>query len=93
MASSFNCTVRSLEDELTQLILNGQISARIDSQKKVGSITGYVPPPFTGFSKKKKRLVRANFLFINKILSISLYTVNKSMSYYLFCQKKVIVYF
>lgn len=35
MASSFNCTVRSLEDELTQLILDGQISARIDSRKKI----------------------------------------------------------
>lgn len=35
MATSFNCTVRSLENELTQLILNGQISARIDSRKKI----------------------------------------------------------
>jgi len=35
MATSFNCTVRSLEDELTQLILDGQISARIDSGKKI----------------------------------------------------------
>lgn len=35
MANAFNTTVTSLEDELTQLILDGQISARIDSQKKV----------------------------------------------------------
>ena len=35
MAASFNCSVSSLEDELTQLILDEQISARIDSRKKV----------------------------------------------------------
>ena len=35
MAAAFNTTVPSLEDELTQLILDGQISARIDSNAKV----------------------------------------------------------
>ena len=35
MAAAFNTTVSSLEDELTQLILDGQISARIDSNAKV----------------------------------------------------------
>lgn len=35
MAAAFNTSVNALEDELTQLILDGQISARIDSQKKV----------------------------------------------------------
>lgn len=35
MATAFNTTVSSLEDELTQLILDGQISARIDSNAKV----------------------------------------------------------
>jgi len=35
MAAAFNTTVNSLEDELTQLILDGQISARIDSRKKI----------------------------------------------------------
>jgi len=35
MANAFNTSVASLEDELTQLILDKQISARIDSQKKV----------------------------------------------------------
>lgn len=35
MADAFNTSVSSLEDELTQLILNGQISARIDSHAKV----------------------------------------------------------
>jgi len=35
MAASFNTSVASLEDELTQLILDAQISARIDSRKKI----------------------------------------------------------
>ena len=36
MAVSFNTTVLRLEDELMQLILDGQINARIDSHSKVG---------------------------------------------------------
>lgn len=35
MATAFNTTVAALEDELTQLILEGLISARIDSHSKV----------------------------------------------------------
>jgi COP9 signalosome complex subunit 1 len=35
MASSFNTTIAVLEDELMQLILDGRISARIDSHNKV----------------------------------------------------------
>ena len=35
MAESFNTTVPALEDELTQLILDDQIQARIDSHNKV----------------------------------------------------------
>ena len=35
MAEAFNTDVVSLEDELTGLILEGQISARIDSHAKV----------------------------------------------------------
>lgn len=35
MAESFNTTVPCLEDELTQLILDDQIQARIDSHNKV----------------------------------------------------------
>ena len=38
MASAFNTTISSLEDELTQLILDGQISARIDSNAKVAAV-------------------------------------------------------
>ncbi|XP_065829194.1 COP9 signalosome complex subunit 1-like isoform X2 [Oscarella lobularis] len=34
MATAFNTTVAQLEDELTKLILDGQISARIDSHSK-----------------------------------------------------------
>jgi COP9 signalosome complex subunit 1 len=35
MAESFNTTVPALEEELMQLILDGKISARIDSHNKV----------------------------------------------------------
>jgi len=35
MAVAFNTSVSNLEDELTQLILDDQISARIDSHAKV----------------------------------------------------------
>ena len=35
MASAFNTSVSALEDELMQLILDGQINARIDSHNKV----------------------------------------------------------
>lgn len=35
MAVAFNTSVAHLEDELTQLILDDQISARIDSHAKV----------------------------------------------------------
>ena len=35
MASSFNTTLASLEDELMTLILDGKIQARIDSHNKV----------------------------------------------------------
>ena len=35
MAISFNTNVKSLEDEIMQLILDGQIQARIDSQNKI----------------------------------------------------------
>lgn len=39
MAHAFNTTVSNLEDELSQLILDGQIQARIDSHNKVKSFT------------------------------------------------------
>lgn len=35
MSTAFNTSIAFLEDELTQLILDGQISARIDSRKKI----------------------------------------------------------
>ena len=35
MAHAFNTTVSKLEDELSELILDGQIQARIDSHNKV----------------------------------------------------------
>ena len=42
MAAAFNTSVSSLEDELTQLILDGQISARIDSHAKVHAMSGHL---------------------------------------------------
>lgn len=38
MAQAFNTTVTALEDELTQLILEGLINARIDSHSKVKTL-------------------------------------------------------
>lgn len=38
MAAAFNTTVAALEDELTQLILEGLINARIDSHSKVATL-------------------------------------------------------
>ena len=38
MSVSFNTTVNALEEELINLILDGQIQARIDSQNKVSKI-------------------------------------------------------
>lgn len=40
MAVAFNTNVSALEDELTHLILDGQISARIDSHAKVVEESG-----------------------------------------------------
>lgn len=55
MAEAFNTSVSALEDELMQLILDGQIQARIDSHNKVCVILSPsffllgVPPPETNF--------------------------------------------
>jgi hypothetical protein len=38
MAEAFNTSVTALEDELMQLILDGQIQARIDSHNKVNQL-------------------------------------------------------
>lgn len=46
MAQAFNTTVAALEDELTQLILEGLVNARIDSHSKVKLI-----PAHTGFDR------------------------------------------
>lgn len=37
MAAAFNTDVAALENELMQLILDGQINARIDSHNKVNT--------------------------------------------------------
>ena len=39
MATAFNTTTSALEEELINLILDGHIQARIDSQNKVGSFS------------------------------------------------------
>jgi predicted RNA-binding Zn ribbon-like protein len=41
MAFAFNTTVAALEEELMQLILDGKISARIDSHNKVSCALFY----------------------------------------------------
>ena len=42
MVTAFNTTINALEDELMQLILDGQINARIDSHNKVSiRLTGW----------------------------------------------------
>ena len=41
MARAFNTTVSKLEDELSNLILEGQIQARIDSHNKVNWLGGF----------------------------------------------------
>uniref|UniRef100_A0A8C1TAA3 PCI domain-containing protein n=1 Tax=Cyprinus carpio TaxID=7962 RepID=A0A8C1TAA3_CYPCA len=50
MAVAFNTTVAALEDELTQLILEGLINARIDSHSKAGlhSLICYPHMSFSG---------------------------------------------
>lgn len=42
MAAAFNTTVLALEDELMQLILDGQIQARIDSHNKVYNLLTFL---------------------------------------------------
>jgi len=54
MAASFNTTVNGLEDELTILILDNQIQARIDSHNKVCLISFW---KITGFFLKWNELL------------------------------------
>lgn len=51
MAQAFNTTVAALEDELTQLILEGLINARIDSHSKVTHTTVIAPVGACSFKK------------------------------------------
>ena len=61
MASAFNTSVSYLEDELTQLILDGQISARIDSHAKVRYNTNSISSLYHHFLLFKWRLVSASY--------------------------------
>lgn len=45
MAEALNTSVGALEDELMQLILDGQIQARIDSHNKVRHSLGFISAP------------------------------------------------
>ena len=45
MATAFNTSVADLEDEVMQLILDGQINARIDSHNKVRWVEAFAPSP------------------------------------------------
>ena len=53
MAEAFNTSVTALEDELMQLILDGQIQARIDSHSKVLSIKFNLTWMLLAFFKRK----------------------------------------
>jgi len=65
MASAFNTTVAALEEELMQLILDGQINARIDSHNKVRSKSLSVNMVFKQVLMKTiLTLSRNDFLFI-----------------------------
>lgn len=65
MATAFNRTVSELEDELMQLILDGQIQARIDSHNKV-SIPNLLPVPTRNYYKH--RCVNNKLVPIHRLL-------------------------
>lgn len=54
MAQAFNTTVAALEDELTQLILEGLINARIDSHSKVTHTLFTMPACFSSYGNRYK---------------------------------------
>lgn len=58
MAEAFNTSVTALEDELMQLILDGQIQARIDSHSKVLSIKFNLTWMLLAFFLKKSIKIR-----------------------------------
>lgn len=60
MAQAFNTTVAALEDELTQLILEGLINARIDSHSKV-TRTSFTTPAFQFLRKSPQSWYAVRF--------------------------------
>ena len=61
MARAFNTTVPNLEDELSNLILEGQIQARIDSHNKVnGKLTRWLKRMGSFFFLKAEMLYKYN---------------------------------
>lgn len=65
MAVAFNTTVADLEDELTQLILEGLINARIDSHSKAG-LRSFICHPDTSSSGTMFPLFVANLKYFRK---------------------------
>lgn len=64
MAVAFNTTVADLEDELTQLILEGLINARIDSHSKAG-LRSLICHPDTSSSGTTFPLPVANLKYLD----------------------------
>ncbi len=67
MAMAFNTTVAALEDELTQLILEGLINARIDSHSKAG-LHSLICHPDTSFSRTMCPFLVAKLKYIGWFL-------------------------
>lgn len=66
MAQAFNTTVAALEDELTQLILEGLINARIDSHSKVMH-TSLTMPVFRFLRKSPQVLICRQILYARDV--------------------------
>lgn len=66
MAQAFNTTVAALEDELTQLILEGLINARIDSHSKVMH-TSLTMPVFQFLRKSPQVLICRQILYARDV--------------------------
>ena len=69
MAAAFNTNVADLENELIQLILDGQINARIDSHNKVPSNLSTIISPCPNYYTSHKT-ARAFFTKQSKLVKI-----------------------
>ena len=71
MASAFNTTIPALENELMQLILDGLINARIDSQGKVTSSCVNI------WKARKNKIVFIAILMVLLLLTINCKNIGK----------------